>query len=299
MTIRAIFFLIFAFTLPGHSSPVQNIIGETAESENSILFPRVKDAALYQDQANYYFELLKLALERADVNYKIEIVPIPTMAQSRSLLNVEQGVYDLHWGVTSTEREQSLLPIRIPLLRGLLGLRIPLVNERSKRLLEKVIQLSDFKNVYFGQGHDWIDTQIFKQHGLRVIEASNTKALHELLNKDRIDALPRSILEVWYEQKHMQHTNVFVDQHIAFFYPLPTYFFVRKGEDEIHQQLTIGLKRAIEDGTFLYLFNKYFEDDIQRANLKNRRLFRLNNPFLPALTPLDDSALWFDFPIND
>jgi len=42
----------------------------------------------------------------------------------------------------------------------------------------------------------------------------------------------------------------------------------------------------IEDGSFDEIFRKYYGDSIQAANLKNRRLFNISNPLLPATAPL-------------
>lgn len=50
----------------------------------------------------------------------------------------------------------------------------------------------------------------------------------------------------------------------------------------------------MKDGTFDTIFKKYNFKDIERANLKHRRIIRIENPFLPADTPLNDPALWFD-----
>jgi hypothetical protein len=49
----------------------------------------------------------------------------------------------------------------------------------------------------------------------------------------------------------------------------------------------------IEDGSFDEIFRKYHGDSIQAANLKNRRLFTISNPLLPATAPLRRKELWY------
>lgn len=264
----------------------------------TVLFPRVTTPTLYQEQANYYFEIFKLALLKADIDYEIKIVDIPTMPQSRSLSNIEQSVYDIHWMTTSTEREQKLNPIRIPLLKGLLGLRIALINSKNPNTLGSIDTLDELKKLYIGQGHDWMDTDILRQQGFNIIPSSNTKTLFDLLKRGRIDYFPRSITEVWFEQTFFSDERVVVDEMIAIYYPLATYFFVRNDEHVLHQQITLGLNRALEDGSFNQVFNSYFEKYLEKAQLSKRKLYFLKNPFLPEKTPIEDERLWLKLKID-
>ena len=41
------------------------------------------------------------------------------------------------------------------------------------------------------------------------------------------------------------------------------------------------------------LFLQHFADDIAQAQLQQRRVIRLENPFLHPDTPLQDDSLWF------
>jgi hypothetical protein len=53
----------------------------------------------------------------------------------------------------------------------------------------------------------------------------------------------------------------------------------------------------IQDGTYDKIFNKYQRHKILRLkllNLKERRIFRIDNPFLGSETPFKDKRLWFD-----
>ena len=55
-----------------------------------------------------------------------------------------------------------------------------------------------------------------------------------------------------------------------------------------------GLEKALKDGSFDKLFLEYHGDVLARANVKNRTVIDLPNPFLPPLTPLNRKDLWFD-----
>jgi hypothetical protein len=70
--------------------------------------------------------LLKLALLKTEKTYgPFELQKTETkMQQRRALISLAQGIYlDIVWTMTSNEREKELLPIRIPLQKGLLGHR--------------------------------------------------------------------------------------------------------------------------------------------------------------------------------
>lgn len=270
----------------------------TQSQHQKILFARTKTAAHYQAQSDYFFNVLKLALARTDVSYELDIVEIPSMPQSRSAVNIQKGVYDIHWLATSQEREHSLNPIRIPLLKGLLGLRIALVNSKSPALLSSLSSIEGLKKLYAVQGHDWMDTKVLRHHGFRMHTSSNNQSLFDLLIKQRVDYFPRSVLEAWPELDFFKDKRLIVDAHIAIYYPLATYFFVRKDNVEMQQQIQLGLQRAIEDGSFQNNFDGYFAEYLEKANLKTRKIFILENPFIPPKTPLDDPQLWFPLPLN-
>ncbi len=79
-------------------------------------------ATLQQDPRSYYpIALLRLALAKAGGDY--ELKPSKRdQSQRRSLRQLAAGLgMDVVWTFTSIEREKNLLPIRIPIDRGLLG----------------------------------------------------------------------------------------------------------------------------------------------------------------------------------
>lgn len=257
-----------------------------------IRYPQVFVKSIYQNQLNYFSEVLTLALDKSGLAYDLEFVDIPDLAQTRSQWLIQQGYYDIHWLVTNTERETELMPIRIPLYKGLLGLRISFVNSAKKTILGNVAGLDELKMLLVGQGRDWMDTKLLNFHQFKLMEASTTLALFEMLNINRIDYFPRSILEIDYESQQTVASGLSVDQNIALYYPEAVYFFVRKENVALHDHVSKGLNIAIDDGSFQQIFERYFGETIAQAQLDKRRIFQLSNPFLPPKTPLDDKRLW-------
>ena len=79
-------------------------------------------------------------------------------------------------------------------------------------------------------------------------------------------------------------------------YKMPFYFFVAPSNKQLAADLELGLNRAIADGSFEKTFRNCpnVQEAIQKADMKNRTVFQLNNPGLPRLTPVDRPELWVD-----
>jgi hypothetical protein len=71
------------------------------------------------------------------------------------------------------------------------------------------------------------------------------------------------------------------------------YFFVNKRNVTLAKLIETGLQRAIEDGSFEVLFNEHFGDTLELLDINALQYFKLNNPLLPPLTPIDDQSLWY------
>ncbi len=79
------------------------------------------------------------------------------MQQGRAILSLMQGEHvDVVWTMTSRKREKQLLPIRIPLLKGLQGYRIFIINENDNEKFNKISTLEDLRELVAGQGRDMI-----------------------------------------------------------------------------------------------------------------------------------------------
>lgn len=267
-------------------------LAASSQELKKVRYPQVLTKSIYQNQLNYFLEVLELALNKSDLNYEIDIVDIPDLAQTRSQWLIQQGYYDIHWLASSIERETELLPVRIPLYKGLIGLRIGFVNKANANIMANISGLDQLKLLTTGQGRDWMDTKLLNYHQFKLMEASTTLALFDMLNVNRIDYFPRSILEIDYESQQPPASGLSIDPHIALYYPETVYFFVRKDNIALHDHVTKGLNIAIDDGSFQQIFERYFGETIAQAQLDKRRIFQLSNPFLPPKTPLDDKRLW-------
>ena len=252
-------------------------------------------------RSQYYIDMLHLALSKTrDTLGDFVVQGTTQMNQSQAIHNLSRNLWiDVLWTMTSVEREELLLPVRIPLLKGLLGHRIFIVRRADKERFARIETLDELKRFSAGQGHDWPDTAILKANGFNVTTASTYPGLFDMLQMERFDFFPRGVNEPWNEVIRHADKDLIVEPTLMLYYPAPTYFFVNKENAALAERLEKGLKTAIEDGSFDELFRTHPANIpiFEQANLPGRKLFVLENPLLPPLTPLDVPEYWY-FPVE-
>ncbi len=245
------------------------------------------------ERGHYPIALLQLALAKSGQSY--EAIPSELlMSQYRTLRQLElaQGV-DLVWTMTSPERERQLRPIRIPIDRGLIGWRLLLIRAGDQTRFSALPpwQLKELSTV---QGLDWPDYAILKSNHFKVFNSNSFAGMFDMLQSKRVDYFPRSVTEIWPELHSRPQLNLQVAPQLVLYYPAALYFFVQKDNKALADSIEKGLRLAMQDGSMKQLFLQHFSEVLQKADLANRIIVPLTNPLLPAETPLQDRALWFD-----
>jgi hypothetical protein len=199
------------------------------------------------------------------------------------------------WSSTSNEKENTLLPIRIPLRKGILGYRIALIAKDKQAEIDRVKTVEDLRRLVIGQGLGWGDVVLYQDNGLKVTTASYTN-LFPMTALGRFDLFPRGISEVFAEFAiHAKdNPNLAIEQNLLIYYPWPYYFFFNKIDGALKTRVETGIRMMMADGSFDAIFKKYNKEAIERADFKHRRIIVLKNTMLPKATPIDDKSLWFD-----
>ncbi|GLX79275.1 hypothetical protein tinsulaeT_26150 [Thalassotalea insulae] len=210
-------------------------------------------------------------------------------------MNAHQEL-DVIFGGATINREQQGLAIRIPLLKGLNGWRLPLVHKKTPEIFKNINTLAQFKQLVPGQFHSWSDTKVLESNGIRVEKGSDFEGLFLMLAKQRFDYFPRSILEVFRELNARENLDITIDNSVLIYYPTAYYFYVAHDNEQLAQDITTGLEQAIADGSFDAIFTKHFSQPIEQISAIKRKVFFLNNPYLPEKTPLSRKELWLHFP---
>lgn len=238
---------------------------------------------------------LEVALEFMDGDYTLAISDDP-ITQTRAIERLEEDRMDVMWLSSNREVEEQLLPVRFPLLKGLLGYRIFIINPERQRDFDRITEARQLHELSFGQGAGWPDIEILESNDLRVITTSKYNNLFYMVEGGRFDAFPRGVLEPWSELAARPDLPLAVEENLVLVYTLPFYLFVSRDRPELADALHQGLDRALAAGRYdEYFFSaSIIEDAISRANLRERRPFPLDNPTLSDATPLEREEYWLD-----
>jgi len=270
------------------------LITSISWAQNNVI--RVNDNGS-DPNAAYVIKMMKLAIEHIDTPYTIEI---NREQYSQAKVNEEvrtRGLLDVVWTTADAEIEKALLPIRIPLLKGLLGYRIFIIHKKNQFKFSHVNTLDDLKKISIGQGRTWTDAKILESNGLNVIKSNKYPNLFYMLDGERFEAFARGVNEPFGElAQRPEMKDLMVEETLLISYKMPFYLFVAPDNQKLAKELELGFNRAIADGSFDKVFynDPNIKDVLDKANMKNRKVFYLDNPFLTKETPLDRKELWFD-----
>lgn len=247
---------------------------------------------------NDLLEIMRTALEKTTPEFgpfEME-ASAEKMNEERTLNELKGGkVVNIAWSSTSTDKEKDLLPIRIPLRKGILGYRVALIQADKQAEIDKVTTLAELKKLTIGQGTGWGDVALYEANGFKVTTAKYDE-LFKMTAGGRFDLFPRGISEAFAEQEHNVKANpkLAVEKNILIYYPWPYYFFFNKADGALQKRMEAGIRKMIKDGSFDAIFKKYNGKAVAQANLKGRKIFRIKNALLPKETPFEDPTLWFN-----
>ncbi|MCC2606910.1 type 2 periplasmic-binding domain-containing protein [Planctobacterium marinum] len=264
----------------------------TQANEYLIVHPKSNDP-----KENLIAEILKLALSKTKDSARYQFQPLPNaQTEGRSMEMLKEGGMSVMWAGTQKHYEQSLLPIRIPVLKGMLGHRIFIIRQGEESRYSKVNNLVDLQRFSVGQGRFWGDTVVLKHAGLNVVTPVKYESLFPMLEGGRFDLFPRAIHEPWSEVSARTALNLSIEPRLLLIYPFAMYFFVAPDNQTLAQAIERGFNQAIEDGSYDQLFfaHPMIKDAITLARLQERVVIRLENPNMSDQTPLEDERLWLN-----
>ena len=248
----------------------------------------------------YHWEILRTALERTSPKWgAYRMVPSGFMTERRQAFELKNatGKLTVMYLSTTPDFEQHLIPIRIPVDKNLGGYSIFLIRRGEQKRFAAVRSVDELRRFTYGLGLGWIDVDILKADGFRIVTGSSYDGLFEMLVNKRFDVFLRAATEVLDEyEERKESLPLVIEDSIILYYPLPMYFWFPKTNQgrRLAARAEEGMRMMIADGTYDRIFDSYQRQKIERLRLKERRIFRIANPFLGAETPFADKRLWFD-----
>ncbi|OKY26035.1 transporter substrate-binding domain-containing protein [Thalassotalea sp. PP2-459] len=277
------YLMLFAFMHPSLSSANETIIirYNAPVEEND-------------PQKDYFVLLLKeicQTYQQKGTDCTLVPVSLPMVLQ-RQLKSLDKELIDVVWTVTNQDREENFLPIRIPLMNGLIGYRIAVVNNKHAPIFQKKYDLAQLKQLRLAQGRGWPDATILQRNGFNVVETAWYETLYKDTALGLFDFTLRGVLEVYSEFEKFNQKNIYIDQHLLFKYPSSMYFFVKKANTKLAQQIQQGLEALIENGRFseLLMHFKNHQEALSRAKLDQRTTIELTNSSYPQQTIKQSNA---------
>jgi ABC-type amino acid transport substrate-binding protein len=249
----------------------------------------------------YHWKILEMALQKTTRKYgPYRMVKSDVMTEQRQADELQRasGKLTVMYLDTSPELEKKLLPIRIPVDKGLVGYRVFLIRNADKPRFEAVKTLHDLKAFSYGLGLGWVDVNIMMSNHFKVVTGSSYEGLFEMLANKRFDAFPRGVVEVLEEYDTRKNTlpDLYIEPSILLYYPLPMYFWFSKTDEgrRMAARVEEGMWMMIRDGSYDRIFEQYQGYKIKKLKLGQRKLFKIGNPLLVPETPFKDKRLWFD-----
>ncbi len=192
---------------------------------------------------------------------------------------VENNALDLFWTMTTPEYEKRFLAIRIPIYRGILGMRLAIIRKQSAPAFAKIKTIEQMKKFTAVSGTYWADTGILESNHIPVVKEHKYSNMFRMLEAERFDYFPRGMHEPWGEVDQHTNLNLMVEPNVMLWYKVPFYFFVQKDNTRQANTIESTLESMIDDGRFIELFynDSQVNLGLSKSNLEHRIIFKLDN----------------------
>jgi hypothetical protein len=262
----------------------------SAESARLRYFPA---GSIYE----FRWKVLQLALDHTlDHDGPIQLAPYPEdVTQNRGASLLESGDIDVIALGTSPEREERLLPVRIDIMRGIVGFRLLVIRAQDQERIAAMNGQALSQQLTFGLNSQWADLPIMRANGFTVITSTNYDSLFAMLAAGRFDAFPRGLNEAFREigEQKSAFPQLAVERTKALFFPFPIYFWVRQENTALARRIERGLTASLADNSYRAAFESYHASEIAALKRDKRQIIRLANPNLPAGSPATDTRWWW------
>jgi len=249
---------------------------------------------------DYHWRVLRAALEVTRGQYgDYRLEPGQPMSEKLQVVEMHRPHGSLNTLVldATPALEAILLPVKIPIDKGLLGYRVFLIQAEDQPRFTDVHSLEQLRQLRFGQQREWSDVAVYQAAGLPVVTGSSYEGLFHMLMLRRFDAFGRGVSEVSGELAHWrkQYPQMAIENELLLYYPMPVYFwFARTDEGHLRaQRVEEGMRKLIADGALDRLFAEEYAATIQLLGLERRRTLKIANPHLSSLHPVDKPEYWF------
>ena len=238
----------------------------------------------------YSYDLLDAALHRSVTRYgRYKVTPVATeMSPARVRKEVLKGelINVVVRPPGNQEMDEGLIPIDIPLEKGLFGYRLPFIRSADQTQLDHVRDIAGLRQLRLGTAEQYTAKRVYQHNGIEVVTAKDYASLLLMLEHGRLDMLPLGInwvlAELDYDHFKNMYKTLAIEHHLLIHYPFAHYAYVSKSSPRLAERIGYGLQEMQGDGSFDRLFDKRFASTLADLRFHQRTIIELENPFLPA-----------------
>lgn len=293
--------LMFSLISPLLTICVFIISGSVAHAEEfaatkveRIVIPQMSSRENINHEDYYFSRLLQLVLEKTTPSHgPFQIVEADQWLVDKRLRTalVQQKV-DVLWSPDNADFKQQILPVRIPLLKGLNNFRLLLIRKGDQPRFSAVHSLDDLRKLKGGMSAQWADTEIMRDNNLPLVEAVGYGKLFKMLAAGRFDYFSRGLYQIQPEVNLYPELELQIEQELMLHYHNEVYFFVHRDNANLAKRIEAGLVAALADGSFDQLFNSipHYQWGMELLKTHQRRVINLNalpmatGPAWPAIS---------------
>jgi hypothetical protein len=285
---KKIFFWLFLLPLIGLPSHVvaTNIITFSLEGQDI-------------DRNQYKTELIKLILKNSHIDCNLlYYLQGRNGGHEEQVRKLERGIITVKTFGASQELEKQLIPIRIPIFKGLIGYRVFLINQGDRNKFDQIDSLEDLRKLTGIQGKGWTDIKILEDAGLKQLAMPGNALFRMVDQGGRSDYFARAIYEAIGEIQTLKanYPNITLEKRILLAYPFAMYFYFSPQYPKLAKKFAKGFAKIVANGTFDTFFygHPYIRNAIEKVHLDKRRRFSIPNRYLSPETRNLPAEYWFD-----
>ncbi len=267
----------------------RNCQDTSPNTEAGVLKVRALQSMNASSRQSIRWSMLELALSHANIPYDLGISDELAAGSGRNIVQMIKLKTEGNIRVNQIDAtlEKELLPIRIPMFRGLSSYLHVWVRKDDTHRFAEVKTLSDLTKFSILQGHKWRSIQAFEAAGFDV-RTGQVSNIPTMLAAGRADAFLFPALHTTRLRKRkVKELGLVPLKHIMISYPIDEYFYVDKCSKDLHDAIYRGLNAAIKNGSHDKLMREYSSEpeDYQHIESGEYTLFEVNS------TNLTDESL--------
>ncbi|QIR16056.1 hypothetical protein HBH39_00330 [Shewanella aestuarii] len=233
----------------------------------------------------YTYALLQLVIEATQADFGEANLQVSSvvMSRNRQLRALESGeVINIMAEAANTEWNDKLLPVYIPIRKGVQGFRVFIITQNNAEKLSHVKSLEQLMQFPTGSGSQWTTKIAMQQAGFNVVESTHYDSLFNMLSKERFITFGRGVNEAFQEVTAYQklYPQLMLDEHLVLHIPLATYFYVSPNQPRLAERVRVGLERIISNGKFDQFFYQHHCDFLRQSKLNQRVVLKIDNPLV-------------------